>query len=254
MCRSIKVLHRAEPEPATPQEIHEAALQFVRKVSGYRKPSQANAPAFERAIALSPTYPEVRLFYGMYLHNTRRHEEALAQLRVARTLDPLVPTGALTGRVYVNTKQPDAAIRELHEALELRPRLDLAHQLLGHAYLQKGEHAEAIASMQRAAELSGPRDSAQLAYMYGATGRPAEARLILQRLLDSAPDRYLPPFHIAMAYAGLGDADEAFRWLETAYEERASFMDGLAVTMGFDSIRSDPRFDRLLGRMGLQSL
>lgn len=51
MCRSIKVLHRAEPEPATPQEIHEAALQFVRKVSGYRKPSQANAAAFERAIA-----------------------------------------------------------------------------------------------------------------------------------------------------------------------------------------------------------
>ena len=211
-------------------------------------------PEFERAIALNPAYPEARLFYGMYLHVTGRHEEALAQLRIARTLDPLMATGLLTGRVYVNTKQPDAAIRELHRVLELNPQFDLAHQLLGHAHLQKGEHLEAIASMQRAAELNGPRDSAQLAYIYGATGRPAEARLILRRLLDSAPRRYLPPFHIAMAYAGLGDADEAFRWLETAYEERASFMDGLAVTMGFDAIRSDPRFDRLLRRMGLQAL
>lgn len=141
--------------------------------------------------------------------------------------------------------------RRHEEALELNPQLDLAHQLLAHAYLQKGAYPEAIAAMQRAAELSGPRDSAQLAYIYGAAGQPAEARRILQRLLDSAPQRYLPPFHIAMAYAGLGDADEAFRWLETAYEERASFMDGLAVTMGFDAIRPDPRFDRLLRRMGL---
>lgn len=229
-----------------------AALAHLRFV--YEWDWEAAGPAFERAIALNPTYPEVRLFYSMYLHNTRRHEEALAQLRIARMLDPLVPTGALSGRVYVNTKQPDAAIRELHEALELNPQLDIAHQLLGHAYLQQGEHSEAIAAMRRAAELSGPRDSAQLAFIYGATGRPAEARRILRRLLDSAPQRYLPPFHIAMAYAGLGDADEAFRWLETAYDERASFMDGLAVTMGFDAIRSDPRFDRLLRRMGLRAL
>ena len=125
----------------------------------------------------------------------------------------------------------------------------LAHQLLGHAHLQKGEHAEAIAAMRRAAELSGPRDSAQLAYIYGATGRPAEARLILRRLLDSAARRYLPPFHIAMAYAGLGEPDEAFRWLEAALAERGSFMNLLAVAAGFESLRPDPRFPDLLRRM-----
>jgi lipopolysaccharide biosynthesis regulator YciM len=81
-------------------------------------------------------------------------------------------------------------------------------------------HQEAIASMQRAAALSG----ADL----GALG-----------------------FHVAMAYAGLGDTDEAFRWLETACEERAGFMNLLAVTTGFESVRSDPRFADLLRRMGL---
>lgn len=243
----------AERAIALDSLLGEAHAALAHQTFVYEWDWEAAEPAFERAIALNPTYPEVRLFYSMYLHNTRRHEEALAQVRVARMLDPLAPAGALSGRVYVNTKRPDAAIRDLNEALELNPQLDLAHQLLGHAYLQKGEHSEAIASMQRAAELSGPRDSAQLAYIYGATGRLAEARRILQHLLDSAPQRYLPPFHIAMAYAGVGDAEEAFRWLETAYDERASFMDGLAVTTGFDAIRSDPRFGQLLRRMGLRA-
>lgn len=241
----------AEHAIALDSLLAEAHAALAHQLFVYEWNWKAAGPAFERAIALNPAYPEVRLFYGMYLHNTRRHDEALAQLQIARTLDPLVPTGALTGRVYVNTKQPDAAIRDLREALELNPRLDLAHQVLGHAYLQKGDYPEAVASMQRAAELSGPRDSAQLAYIYAASGQPTEARRIVRRLLATAPQRYLPPFHVAMAYAGLGDADEAFRWLETAYDERASFMDGLAVITGFDKIRGDPRFDELLQRMGL---
>ena len=106
------------------------------------------------------------------------------------------------------------------EVVELDPRRDLAHQLLGHAYLQKGMHPEAIASMQRAAALSGARDSAQLAYIHAATGDHAEARRILGRLLEGGSRLDLLGFHIAMAYAGLGDADETFRWLEAAYEER----------------------------------
>lgn len=212
---------------------------------------KAAETAFKRSIALDPNHQGARNLYSMLLHVTGRHAEALEQLRIARMLDPLVPTGPLAGRIYVNTRQPDAAIPELREALELNPQLDLAHQLLGHAYYQKGMHPEAIASLQRAAELSGPRDSAQLAYMYAATGQPTEARLILDRLLASGSQRYLPPFHIAMAYSGLGEVDETFRWLEAAFDQRASFMEGLAVSMGFDGVRSDPRFADLLRRMKL---
>jgi eukaryotic-like serine/threonine-protein kinase len=243
----------AERALALDSSLVEAHAALAQQLFVYDWSWEAAGTAFERAIALDPGYQGVRNLYSMYLHVTGRHAEALEQLRVARTLDPLVPTGPLAGRIYVNTRQPDAAIRELHEALEFNPHLDLAHELLGHAYLQKGMHTQAIASLQRAAELSGPRDSAQLAYMYGAIGQRAEARLIMQRLLDTRAERYLPPFHIAMAYAGLGEADEAFRWLEEAFEQRDSFMDGLAVTMGFDAIRSDPRFAGLLRRMGLDS-
>jgi hypothetical protein len=107
-------------------------------------------------------------------------------------------------------------------------------------------HKEAVESMQRAAVLNGPRDSAQLAYIYAVTGNPAEARRIVQRLADTESQRRLPAAAIAMAYAGLGDADEAFRWLD-----KAPCTAGLAVTAGFERIRSDPRFPGQLRRMGL---
>ena len=211
-------------------------------------------PAFERAIALDPRYPTVRMYYAAYLHCVGRSEDALTQLNLAHELDPLTPTGILSGRVYVDTGRPDAAIRVLQELVELDPRRDLAHQLLGHAYLQKGMHQEAIVSMRRAAALGGARDSAQLAYIYAATGDHAEARRLLGVLLGGgggSPDLGLLGFHFALAYAGLGETEEAFRWLNTAYEERGGFMNLLAVTTGFESVRADPRFADLLRRMGL---
>ena len=91
------------------------------------------------------------------------------------------------------------------------------------------------------------RDSAHLAYAVAV--HRADGKRLIERLVASDGLRYLPPFHIALAYAGLGDKDAAFRWLERAYDERASFMDGLKVTPGFDVLRSDPRFAALLKRM-----
>jgi len=214
---------------------------------------EAAGQAFERAIALDPRDATVRMYYAAYLHSIGRSDDALAQLDAAQALDPMAPTGLLSGRVYVDTHRPDAAIRVLQELVDLDPRRDLAHQLLAHAYLQKHMPAEAIASMQRAAALSGARDAAQLAYIFAATGDHGEARRILERLVVKSRLELLG-FHIAMAYAALGDVDEAFRWLERAYERHGSFMNLLAVTTGFDSLRADPRFSDLLRRMGLAAV
>jgi tetratricopeptide (TPR) repeat protein len=126
------------------------------------------------------------------------------------------------------------------------------HQQLGHAFLQKKMYAEAIASLGRAAELSGARDSAQLAYALAVAGQGEDAQRVLQILLDTGRERYLPPFHIALAYAGLGNADAAIGWLERAYEERASSMSVVNVTPGFDALRGDARFRALMLRMGLE--
>ena len=129
--------------------------------------------------------------------------------------------------------------------------MDLSYEQLGHAYLQKGKYVEAINALRRAAALSGFRDSAQLAYAYAVAGQRSEARRIVRRLVDPSQHRYVSPFHIAMAYAGLGEKDEAFRWLDRGYEQRASFMSGVKYESGFQSLQADRRWPILLGRMGL---
>lgn len=105
---------------------------------------------------------------------------------------------------------------------------------------------------QLATSLGGARDSAQLAYVYAVSGRRQQATAILRELLVPDADRYAPPFHIAMAYVGLGDADEAFRWLERAYEEQDPWLGvGFTDAPAFAPLRSDPRFAELVRRIGL---
>ena len=239
----------AERALALDPKLGEAHAALAHELFTYEWNWKAADESFKTAIALDPKYPLVRIPYAAFLWGQSRAEEALAQLRVMRELDPLSPTGLMSGRVYVSSRRPDEAIRDLQETLELNPRSDLALQLLGHAYLQKGMNYEAIDAFRRAAALSGVRDSAQLAYGYAVAGHRVDAKRVIEGLVASDGSRYLPPFHIALAYAGLGDKDAAFRWLERAYDEHASFMDGLKVTPGFDVLHSDPRFTALLGRM-----
>jgi tetratricopeptide (TPR) repeat protein len=213
----------------------------------------ASEREFRRAIALDPADVHARVLFAILLQDQGRVDEALAQLDTARSIDPLAPlVGVVRGRVYVNARRPAEAIRPLREALALSPNLDLAYQQLGHAHLQMGNHAEAIAAFQRAAALSGVRDSAHLAFAYAVVGQRAEAERIMRSLLDSSSRRYIPPFHVAMAYTGLGDSDAAFAWLERGYRERGSFMDGVKVTPAFVPLHDDPRWRSLLRRMRLE--
>ena len=239
----------AERALALDSNLGEAHAALAHVLFTYEWNWKAAEQSFTTAIALDSTHTTTRIAFAALLNDRGRWEESLAQLRVMRELDPLAPIGLMSGRVFVNSRRPDEAIRELQETLELNPRSELALQLLGHAYLQKGENAEAIDAFRRAAALNGVRDSAHLAYAYAVAGERAEAKRLIESLVASNGSRYVPPFHIALAYAGLGDKDAAFSWLERAYEERASFMDGLNVTPGFDILRSDPRFAALLKRM-----
>jgi tetratricopeptide (TPR) repeat protein len=206
---------------------------------------------FRRAIVLARASTIARVQLAVCLASLGRFDEGLAQLDTARGIDPLSPlVPNMRGRVLTLNGQPDLAIRSLNDALELSPQLDLAYQMLGHAYLQKGMYAEAIAALRRSASMSGARDSAQLAYAYAVAGQRAEARRVVA-LLTQPPGRYVPPYHLAMAYSALGDVDEAFRLLERAYAERASFMNGVKVERAFQPLHADPRWGRLLSRMGL---
>jgi TolB-like protein/DNA-binding SARP family transcriptional activator len=205
--------------------------------------------AFQRAIALEPGYTFARLPFAVCLASQGRFAEAEQQLDIARHHDPLAPAiSNLSGRVYVAWSRPDQAIAHLKQALELSPRMDLAWQQLGHAYLQKGMTAEAVDALERAAALSGARDSAHLAYAHAVTGRPDLAAQILDAVL-AASDRDALAYHIALAYSGLGHDDQAFAWLERGLAQAGSFIGYLAVEPGFRRLHGDPRWERLVSRL-----
>ncbi len=244
-----KALAAAQRALALDPKLGEAYGALAHVQFTYEWNWKAAEESFKTGVTLDPKQPQIRFAYAAFLWGQKRNDEALAQLRAQREFDPLSPTGLMSARAYLNSQQPDAAVRDLEETLEIYPRSDLALQLLGHAFLDKGMNDRAIEYFRRAAALNGVRDSAHLAYAYGVTGHRADGKGLIETLVASDRKRYLPPFHIALAYAGLGDKDAAIRWLERGYNEHASFMDGLNVTRGFDGLRSDPRFVALVGRM-----
>ena len=207
--------------------------------------------SFRRAVELNPSYTFARLPFAICLASEGRFREAITQLDSARLFDPLAPNVSnVRGRVLVMVREPDKAIVSLKQALEMNPQMDLAYQQLGHAYLQKGMRNEAIEAFRQAAELSGTRDSAHLAYAYAVTGEEAEANRILQRVIDSAQDDRLA-YHIAMIYAGMNRDDEAFTWLERGRLAASSFMIGVKSDPAFAGMHDDPRWSRLLKKMSL---
>lgn len=239
---------RALALDSTVAEAH-AALGHASCVADFD--FRAAERAFRRAVELDPGYTFARLPFAICLTGEARFAEAIAQLDTARALDPLAPgPGNALGRVYVVAGHPERAIEPLTAALELNPQMDLAFQQLGHAYLRLGRDAEAIAAFQRAAALSGARDSAQLAYAYAVTGNQVNAKRIVASLVQSATRRHVPSYYVAQAYAGLEDADEAFEWLERARTEGASLL-LLRVDPGFASLHQDPRWAQLLRDVGL---
>jgi tetratricopeptide (TPR) repeat protein len=205
----------------------------------------------ERAIALDPGHVDARHYYGIYLLNCARFEDAEVEIKRALAVDPLnAPAHMTLGRVYMSLGQAERGVRHLRDALELSPGFTYASEQLVRAYLALGRHDEAITEAERTAGAGGTRELAVLAYAYAVSGRRSEAISIVRRLTDES-DRYPPPIHIAMAFAGLGDVDEAFVWLERGYAEHDPHIMGLPVLPAFVPLRSDPRFLDLVRRMGL---
>ena len=125
--------------------------------------------------------------------------------------------------------------------------------ILGHTYAANGQHQEAIAASEKAVELSERTPGALgiLGLAYGLANRRAEANKILEELLKLNESRYVTPAALVNVYIGLGDKDQAFAWLEKAYQEKSNFVTYLKVFPIVDPLRSDQRFVDLVRRMGL---
>ena len=209
---------------------------------------------FKRAIELNPGYPSTHHWYSEYLTAMGRCPESILELKLAAELDPLsLIINADLGRAFYYARQYDQVIKQEEKTLEMDPGFWLSHINLGRSYTQKGMHAAAIAELRKASELSvvNTESLSFLGFAYAAAGKIDEALKMLRALNKHAQISYVPPYHIAIVYAGLRDREQAFRWLEQSYERHAVDLFTLKVEPMFDSLRSDPRFADLLRRCGL---
>jgi TolB-like protein/tetratricopeptide (TPR) repeat protein len=210
---------------------------------------------FKRAIELNPSYATAHDWYGHCLFAMGRLDEAGRQMQYARELDPLsIPCNLGVGWSFYYARQYDQAIEQYRKTLEIAPNLPMVLYELGLAYLNKGLYQEALAEFQKAYELSGgaPAAVALLGHAYALAGRTAEARQELARLHEVSKQKYVPSLYRAFIYAGLNDKDQAFLWLEKAYEDRSNYLIYLGVEPSIDNLRSDPRYHDLLRRVGLE--
>lgn len=209
---------------------------------------------FLLAIKHKPTYAPAHQWYSSYLAALERFDEAIAEAKRTSELEPLSFTASShLGWIYYLSGRNDEAIAQCTKILKLDPNSFPARRYLGLAYEAKGMYAQAIAEFQRGVKISGsPLMLALLGHAYAASGKTAEARQVLADLHDLETRRYVSPYTVAAIHTGLGDKDQAFKWLERAYEERDVWLMNLKVDPVFAKLRSDKRFQDLLTRAGLR--
>jgi len=209
--------------------------------------------SYRRAIALVPQQAAAHQFYAMLLSILARHEEALAEIEVARQCDPLsVPVNATISYVWCEARQPERAVAAALRALELDSNAPLTHMLLGRGYMLVGEPRKAISSLATAARLSahGPIAKANLGYVYARTGFIDKARRILDGITRRPSVPYVSPVDVALVLIGLGETDAALTALEDGFRTRAARM--LALTDPFFAeLVAEPRYQRLLADLRL---
>lgn len=213
----------------------------------------ASEAHFKRAIELDPNDTEGHLGYAHLLMVTGRYEQALAEVRRAREISPFFLIAAsLEGFFLTWAQRPDEAIQRLETARQLNEDFWLIRLHLSEAYFAAGRYEDALAEARAARQLSGGSTvalSREIAYL-SRLGRDAEAAALLGEMLQRSAERYVPPFDLAFAYDGVGDAGAALAWLERAYDLRDPKMALLGV-YEWSNIRGRPGFEDLMRRMDL---
>jgi TolB-like protein/DNA-binding winged helix-turn-helix (wHTH) protein/Tfp pilus assembly protein PilF len=210
---------------------------------------------FNRAIALAPSYSCAHESRALFLASLGRRDEALDEIAKIDQLDFSLGTAGTTSWVYYSLRDYPNLIDASKRALLLDPNNSGEHYLLGVGYEQTGKLQEAISEYQKAVEASGNSDNVvALAHAYSAAGRKAEAEKMLRDLESKVNGTAGSSLTMARIFAGLGDKDKAFEFLEKAYSEKSfGLPTSLKADLLLDNLRSDPRYQSLLGRMGLNN-
>jgi TolB-like protein/Tfp pilus assembly protein PilF len=212
---------------------------------------------FEQALTLNPAYTRGHTFYTFYLSSSGRSEEALEVAKGALDLDPAsaAVSHSLAVQLYLARKF-DRAIEQAHDTLEMDANFAISYAVLGEVYLSKGMYREGLSALEKYSALSrsGAASLALLGYAHARLGEPKESLQVIEALKAASKQSFVPTLFVALVYAGLEDKDQAFTWLEKAYEERFSRLAYLKVEALWDPLRSDPRFADLLRRVGIPAV
>ncbi len=229
-----------------------ASLGLVRWAYDWDWP--AAEKDLKRAIELNPGYAVAHHRYALYLSSLGRFDEAMAEEKRALELDPLsLIINHAQAWPYYLSRRFDEAIEQYRKMVEMDPNFVRTHLRLGEVYAAQGKYREAIAEYEKFSTLDGGSTMA-LALIGNAHARAGDrqaALRTLEELTAASKRRYVPSFHIAIVHTGLGDKDQAFAWLDRAYEERSHFLVDLKFNPILDPLRPDPRFADLLRRVGL---
>jgi TolB-like protein/DNA-binding winged helix-turn-helix (wHTH) protein/Tfp pilus assembly protein PilF len=228
-----------------------SALGYVKHYNWDWTAAEQN---YKRAIELNPSYANAHNFYAGYLMSRGRIDESIAASNRARELDPFsLSISAQRGFLFENARRYDEAIEQLRSVIAMDAGHYQALWILGHTYAANKQFDEAVAAAEKAVEVSGraPGALGMLGLAYGLAGRKQEATKVLNELLELNKTRYVTPAALVNVYLGLGDKEQVFVWLEKSYQERSNYVAYLKVFPLLDPIRSDPRFNDLVHRIGL---
>lgn len=211
----------------------------------------------KRAIELNPNYATAHQWYAYYLAFHHRLDEALVKIEVALELDPLsLPIADGVGEFLYFARRYDEAIAQFRKTLEMDPNFLASRINLGRAYEQKAMFSEAEDQFVKARQIAGESIDAlaALGHTYAMSGSRGAALEVLAQLTDLAKERYVSPYDIALIHTALDETDDAFWWLEKAYDECVEWMIYTNVDPRLDPLRSDARFLDLMRRIGFAPL
>lgn len=229
-----------------------AALAFIKAAYDWDWPGAESE--YRLAIELNPNYETAHQWYAEYLSGMGRHEEALAEIRRAREINPLsLIINAVESWILYNARRYDEAIVQGQKVLEMDPQFAEVYEYLKRCYDLKGMYKEAIVARQMRRKFAGvdPEETATLREASAATSAAAYWQKRLEQEIVESKREPSGAFDMAEIYAQLGEKDRAFTLLEEAYEERDFLMMYLKVLPTLDPLRSDTRFADLQRRVGL---
>ncbi len=209
---------------------------------------------YKRALELNPNDAAAHLGFANWLLCQGRTGDALAWAQRGRELDPLGVSGVSIGWILFHARRYDEAVHELRSVLAVRPDDASALWFLGFALIANRQPEEAIPVLEKVVSVSdrSPGAIGVLVRAYAHAGRRTDALRLLAELKRRKQAGYVPAGAFVNAYLGLGDYDQAFAWLERAYQEQSNILQFLKVHPHFDPLRDDPRFKDLLRRVGLE--